>query len=334
MKIALDAMVGDLGPHINVRGAIQACREWPDLEVVLIGDEKTLSDEMKSFHLNSHTPLYVHHASNVVGMHESPVEACRTRIMVCAKLMAEGKVDGMVSAGNSGATMTASLLHLRRLEGISRPAIATILPTLTGHCVMLDMGANVDCKPKHLLQFAVMGSVYYEAIFKIQNPSVGLLSIGKEENKGNELTMETHQLLKNSGLNYIGNVEGRDIPMGKSDVIVCDGFVGNVVLKFGEGLSEALIKLIKNELKGHPLAILGGLLLRRGLKNIKKRVDPAEYGGAPLLGIHGISIVSHGGSSDYAIKNALRVAAELYRDNINMHIKDRLKNISQSIVLA
>src|SRR5262249_52405305 len=157
----------------------------------------------------------------------------------------------------SGATMAASLFHLRRLEGISRPAIATTLPTLTGQCVMLDMGANVDCKPKHLLQFAIMGAVYHEAIFKKSRPTVGLLSIGEEEGKGNELTTEAHHLLKNSGLNYIGNIEGRDIPMGKADVVVCDGFVGNVVLKFGEGLSEALIKLIKQEIQGHPLALLG-----------------------------------------------------------------------------
>lgn len=338
MKIALDAMGGDLGASVNVQGAIDACNTWSDLEVILVGDEKRLSQELKNLHLKSHPRVQIQHASDVVGMHESPVEACRTRpdssIMVCAKLLAENKAVAMVSAGNSGATMAASLLHLRRLEGISRPAIATILPTLDGHCVMLDMGANVDCKPKHLLQFAVMGSVYFEAMFKKSNPTVGLLSIGEEEGKGNELTNGTHQLLKNSNLNYLGNVEGRDIPMGKSDVVVCDGFVGNVVLKFGEGLSGALIKLIKNELKGHPLAILGGLLLKPGLRNIKKKVDPAEYGGAPLLGIEGISIVSHGGSNAHAIKNALRVAAELYRDNINLHIKERLTSISQSMVLA
>lgn len=338
MKIALDAMGGDSGPSINVRGAIHACREWSDLEVILVGDETRLKSELKSFELNPHARIRIHHADHVVGMQESPVEACRSKpdssIMICAKLVAQGQVDGMVSAGNSGATMTASLLHLRRLEGISRPAIATILPTLDGHCVMLDMGANVDCKPKHLLQFAVMGSVYHEAIFKKPNPTVGLLSIGEEEGKGNELTLETHALLKNCGLNYIGNIEGRDIPMGKADVIVCDGFVGNVVLKFGEGLAEAIIKLIKKELQGHPMAMLGGLLVKGVLKTIKKKVDPAEYGGAPLLGVQGISIVSHGGSSEFAIKNALRVAAELVRDNINMHIRNQLKNTSEHIVLA
>ena len=338
MRIALDAMGGDDGFPVNVLGAIQACREWRDIEIILVGDREPVTQELRKHHEAHNLPITVHHAADIVGMHESPVEACRSKpdasIMVCARLVAEGKADGMVSAGNSGATMTASLFHLRRLEGISRPAIATILPTIDGQCVMLDMGANVDCKPKHLLQFAVMGAVYHEAIFKRSNPSVGLLSIGEEEGKGNELSIEAHHLLKNSGLNYIGNVEGRDIPYGKSDVVVADGFVGNVVLKFGEGLSSALIKLIKRELKGHPLAMLGGLLAKSALRRIKQKVDPSEYGGAPLLGVQGISIVSHGGSDAHAIKNALRVAAELYRDNINLHIKSKLANISQNIVLA
>ncbi len=338
MRIALDAMGGDNGSAVNVLGAIQACREWRDIEIILVGDREALTAQLRAESGAGKLPITVEHAADVVGMHESPVEACRSKpdasIMVCARLVAEGKADGMVSAGNSGATMTASLIHLRRLEGISRPAIATILPTVDGQCVMLDMGANVDCKPKHLLQFAVMGSVYHEAIYKKPNPRVGLLSIGEEEGKGNELTIESHALLKNSGLNYIGNIEGRDIPEGNADVVVCDGFVGNVVLKFGEGLSSALIKLIKREFKGHPLAMLGGLLAKSALRRIKQKVDPSEYGGAPLLGVKGISIVSHGGSDAFAIKNALRVAAELYRDDINTHIKTKLENISQNIVLA
>ncbi|MFN0116953.1 MAG: phosphate acyltransferase PlsX [Elusimicrobiota bacterium] len=338
VKIALDAMGGDHGISVNVQGAIDACRQWSDLEVSLVGDQDRISDELKRHHIGSSLPIRIHHASEVVNMHESPVDACRSKqdssIMVCSKMVAEKQADGLVSAGNSGATMTSALLQLGRLEGISRPAIATILPTLDGQCVMLDMGANMDCKSKHLFQFAIMGSVYFEAIFKNSNPRVGLLSIGEEEGKGNELTQETHQLLKNSSLNYIGHIEGRDIPMGKADVIVCDGFVGNVVLKFGEGLSEALLKLIKREIKGHPLTILGGMLVKGAFKHIKKKVDPAEYGGAPLLGVHGVSIVSHGGSSAYAIKNALRVARELVKDNINDHIKTLLKNTSQNVIVA
>lgn len=338
MKIALDAMGGDLGLPVNIRGAVEACQAWPEITVVLVGQEDLIRKELKTIPSALTQRLEVHHAPELVGMHESPVEGCRSKpdssIMVCAKLLSQGVVQALVSAGNSGATMTASLLHLRRVEGISRPAIATILPTLDGHCVMLDMGANVDCKPKHLLQFAVMGSMYFEAIFKKKNPTVGLLSIGEEEGKGNELTLETHHLLKNSGLNYLGNVEGRDIPEGKADVVVCDGFVGNVVLKFGEGLAGSIIKLMKKEIKGHPIALIGGLLIKGVLKNLKKKVDPAEYGGAPLLGVQGISIVSHGGSTPLAIKNALRVAAELVRDDINTHIQEKLKKISNSIVLA
>ncbi|OVE76950.1 hypothetical protein BVX98_04045 [bacterium F11] len=338
MRIALDAMGGDNDPSVNIQGAVEACLEQPDLNIILVGDENAIQPRLAKFKPRLLESIHTHHTSKVVGMHEPPVEACRSKpdasIMVCAKLLSAGKVDGLVSSGNSGATMTASLFHLRRLEGISRPAIATVLPTYDGQCVMLDMGANVDCKPKHLLQFAVMGSVYYHAIYKKTNPTVGLLSIGEEEGKGNELTSETHHLLKNSGLNYIGNIEGRDIPRGRADVIVCDGFVGNVVLKFGEGLAETLLRLVKKEIKDHPLSVVGAFMFRRALKSIKKRVDPSEYGGAPLLGVKGISIVCHGGSNSLAIKNALRVANELIRDNINNHIQNQLKNTSHNFVLA
>jgi glycerol-3-phosphate acyltransferase PlsX len=314
-----------------VEGAVKAARTFGH-EILLVGFPDVLKSELAKAGAGD-LPIQIIPCDAIVTMEDSPAQGCRQKpnssIMVAAKLVAEKKADALVSAGNSGATMAASLFHLKRLEGISRPAIATILPTLDGHCVMLDMGANVDCKPKHLLQFAVMGAVYSRAMFKIARPSVGLLSIGEEESKGNELTIETHELLKKSGLNYLGNVEGRDIPMGKADVVVCDGFVGNVVLKFGEGLSAALLKIIKREIKGHPLAFIGGLLMKSVFKIIKQKVDPSEYGGAPLLGVQGISIVSHGGSTAYAIKNALRVAAELVRDNINSHIASELQETNQ-----
>lgn len=339
VKIALDAMGGDKGVLVNIKGALEACRTWPNIEVVLVGDRDEIAKGLAELNGGDQSSISVTHASSIVEMHESPVEACRTKpdssIMVCARLLSEKKVDGLVSAGNSGATMTASLLHLKRLEGISRPAIATVIPTLEGKCVMLDMGANVDCKPKNLLQFAVMGSVYFKTIFKKNNPKVALLSIGEEEGKGNELTSEAHHLLKNSGLNYIGNIEGRDIPFGKADVVVCDGFVGNVVLKFGEGLAEALFKLIRKEIKKHPLvALLGGFLIKRAFKRTREKFDPSEFGGAPLLGVQGVSIVCHGISNDLAIKNALKVASELISDNINIHIQNDLKNISHQFVLA
>jgi len=338
VKIVLDAMGGDHGLPVIIKGALDAVKEWSDLSVVLIGDKTLIEKELHVLARKFPRQIEITHAPTLIEMHESPVEACRAKpdssIMVCAKLLSERKVDGMVSAGNSGATMTASLFHLRRLEGISRPAIATVMPTIQGQCVMLDMGANVDCKPKHLLQFAVMGSVYYRAIFKNSNPKVGLLSIGEEDTKGNELTFETHHLLKNSGLNYIGNVEGQDIPFGKADVVVCDGFVGNIVLKFGEGLSEAIIKLMKSEIKTHPLALMGGMLMKSVFKSLKKKVDPSEYGGAPLLGVKGVSIVCHGGSNSLAIKNALRLTHELVRDNINMLIQNQLKSTSHQFVVV
>ena len=328
MRIALDAMGGDNAPEVNLRGALEAAQTW-DCEVVLIGPKSRLEADLRHFNTRK-LPVTIFDAPDVVGMSEAPVEACRAKprssIMVAAELHAQGKVDAMVSAGNSGATMTAALFHLKRLEGVSRPAIATVMPTLIGRCVVLDMGANVDCKPKHLYQFAVMGSIYAQEVLGLPNPRVGLLSIGEEEGKGNELTLGAHELLKASSLNYIGNVEGRDIPFGRIEVTTCDGFVGNVVLKFGEGLAEAVMKLMKDEIKKHPLAILSAALFLRGVFNdLKKKLDYAEYGGAPLLGVNGVAVISHGKSNVKAIKNAIGVAAESVKHDINGKIRHILQ---------
>lgn len=245
--------------------------------------------------------------------------------MVCAQMVAEGQADALISAGHSGATMASSLWHLKRLPGVSRPAIATIFPTLDGSCVVLDMGANVDCKPKHLFQFAVMGSIYARAIFGLERPRVGLLTIGEEEGKGNETVNDTHPLLKESSLNYVGHVEGRDIPKGTADVFVCDGFVGNIILKFGEGLADALLKLIKTEIKKHPLSALAAkLFLKAPFKAIKKKTDPSEFGGAPLLGVGGVSLICHGGADPKAIKNAIRGAGVFVEKDINRQISEEL----------
>jgi glycerol-3-phosphate acyltransferase PlsX len=224
--------------------------------------------------------------------------------------------------------MAAGLWHLKRLSGVSRPAIAAIFPTLVGNAVVVDVGANVDCKPRHLLQFAVMGSNYSRAIFGIPNPRIGLLTIGEEEGKGNDLTVETHPILKASGLNYVGHVEGRDLPAGVADVFVCDGFVGNVLLKFGEGLAAAVLKLIKNEVRKHPLAIFGKVLLKGAFKELIKRTDPSEYGGAPLLGVNGVALICHGGADARAIKNAVRSAAAFVESGINRKISDDLHAMS------
>lgn len=325
-RIALDAMGGDLGLPVNVAGALLAKKET-DHQIILVGDEALIRQELLRH--KAQDAFLIRHAPTVIGMHEKPAEACRTKkdssIMVCAQLVAEGQADAMISAGHSGAAMAASLWHLKRLPGVSRPAIATIFPTLEGSCVVLDMGANVDCKPKHLLQFAVMGSIYAQAVFGIERPRVGLLTIGEEEGKGNEVVNETHPLLKNSGLNYVGHVEGRDIPAGAADVFVCDGFVGNIVLKFGEGLAAALLSIIKREIKKHPLsAVAAKLLLRGPFQAIKKKTDPSEFGGAPLLGVGGVSLICHGGSNPQAIKNAVRAAGTFVQKDINRRISEEL----------
>jgi glycerol-3-phosphate acyltransferase PlsX len=329
-RIALDAMGGDLGIAVNVEGALWARRETGH-EIILVGDRALLEQELARH--KAAGAFLIQHAPTVVGMHEKPAEACRSKkdssVMLCAQMVSDGKADAFVSAGNSGATMAASLWHLRRLPGVSRPAIATIMPTLESSCIVLDMGANVDCKPKHLVQFALMGSIFAQSMLKAARPRVGLLTIGEEEGKGNLLTQETHPLLKVSGLNYIGHVEGRDIPKGTADVVVCDGFVGNIVLKFGEGLAAALLTIIKTEVKRHPLvAVLGKLVLKGAFASIKRKTDPAEFGGAPLLGVNGVAVIAHGGSSAKAIKNAVRAAGEFFEKDINRQISEQIHQLN------
>lgn len=333
VRIALDAMGGDRAPQVTVEGAISAAREL-GCQITLVGDKVCIEKELRKYDIKGLT-VSICHTDEVIAMSERPVEACRTKkkatIMEAMRLTVEGKADAVVSAGNSGAAMTAALWYLRRLPGVSRPAIATVLPTLTGSCLLLDVGANVDCKPKHLYQFAVMGSIYAQAAFHFKNPRVGLLSIGEEEGKGNELVMETNKLLKASSLNYIGNMEGRDILSGAVDVVVCDGFTGNVVLKFGEGLAEALLTLIREEIRKHPVARLSAKLFLRGVfKDIWAKVDYAEYGGALLLGVKGVAIISHGGSKAKAIKNAIRAACELVQQNINQSISEKLHSVMEA----
>jgi len=332
-RIALDAMGGDHGLPVNVAGALLARRET-DHEILLVGDRPLIEQELARH--GAKDAFLIHHAPTVIGMHEKPADACRSKrdssIMLAAELVAQGQADALISAGNSGATMAASLWRLRRLPGVSRPAIATLMPTLAGNAIVLDVGANVDCKPKHLVQFAVMGSVYARAILNIPSPRVGLLTIGEEEGKGNQLTLEAHPLLKESGLNYIGHVEGRDVPAGGADVFVCDGFVGNILLKFGEGLAAAVLKLIKNEVRKHPLAVFGKYLLKGAFKELLKKTDPSEYGGAPLLGVNGVALISHGGADAKAIKNAVRTVGAFVEGGINRQISDRLHGASAHVI--
>lgn len=329
MRLSLDAMGGDHAPAVTVDGAVQAAR-ISGHEIILVGKQDLLAAELKK-HDTTGLKISIHHASEVIEMDESPAQAVRQKkdssLAVAARLCAEGKAEAFISAGNSGATMASALLYMGRLRGISRPAIATLFPTLAGPCAVLDVGANADCKPKHLQQFAIMGKVYMQEVFAIRAPRVGLLSIGEEESKGNELTLASFPLLKEAPINFIGNVEGRDIPNGTADVVVCDGFVGNIVLKLAEGISSMIIKLVKQEMKAHPVAWISLPFLWLAIKGLKKKLDYSEYGGAPLLGIDGVCIMAHGRSNAKAVKNALFVAARFAEKNVNDEIKREVENL-------
>lgn len=327
MKIAVDAMGGDYAPSVVVEGAVWAARDT-GIPIILVGDRERVEDELKRYDWK-HLPISIKHASEVVGMDESPTQAIRRKkdssIRVCFELIRGGEASAVVSAGNSGAAMAAGVFILKRLKGVDRPAITVTLPTLKEPAIMLDVGGNVDCKPIHLVQFAIMGDVYARYVLKKERPKVGLLSNAEEEEKGNELTRETHQILKKGSLNYIGYVEGKDIYCGDVDVVVCDGFVGNVALKLSEGLAEAVATMLKREILSSWLARLGYLLVRGAFKDLRKKIDYSEYGGAPLLGIDGICIISHGASSSKAIKNAILRAGEYVKGRVNLHLLEELE---------
>lgn len=328
MQIALDAMGGDNGSEELIAGALLAVRQT-GVCVSLVGDEVLLAKHLDMLAPDSKTAKQVKivHSSQVIDMNEHPVDAIRKKkdasIMVAFDLVRNGEADAAVSAGNSGATLAAATRKLGRLGGISRPGIASIFPTLKKPVVLMDIGANVDCRPQHLFQFGVMASAF-SRINDVANPRVGLLSIGEETGKGNSLIKETYPLLEKSSLNFIGNVEGRDVFQGDVDVIVCDGFVGNVCLKVSEGLAEAAMQMLRDEIVKSFRAKIGYLLARHAFKSFKKRVDYAEYGGAPLLGIDGIGLICHGKSSSHAIKNAILEAAKMAKGNINRDILDSL----------
>jgi len=310
MKIALDAVGGDHGPAPCVEGALQAAKEF-DVEVILVGDETTLKQECER-QASRDPRLTIRHASQVVEMHESPAAVARKKrdssIWVATELVKNGHADAVVSPGNTGASMVASFFVLGLIKGVERPAIATSLPTLSGEAIMLDVGANVDCTAKHLEQFALMGNDYGKHLLRKPNPRIGLLSIGEEDSKGNEVTKEAFKLLKGSSMNFVGNVEGRDVYSGIADIVVCDGFIGNVALKISEGVAEMIKRLLLKEISGHFLSRLAYPLISAPLMNLKRKIDYAEFGGAPLLGVNGITMICHGRSSAKAIKNAIRRA--------------------------
>ncbi|MFZ0636180.1 MAG: phosphate acyltransferase PlsX [Candidatus Acidiferrales bacterium] len=327
ITIALDAMGGDSAPRAEVEGAILAAREL-DVRIVLVGIEATVREELAR-HRSKGLPLEVVNATEVITMTDSPSQAFRKKkdssVHVAARLVREGKADGLVSAGNTGAVMTTSRFILGTLPSVDRPALAAPFPTSKGTVtVILDVGANVDSKPEQIKQFAVMGEIYYRAIFGTKKPRVALLSIGEEEMKGNDLTREASALLKETSLNFTGNVEGGDVFNGDVDVIVCDGFIGNIALKISEGVVEHIGGMLKKALKSSLSSQMGYVLARKAFQEFRKKIDYSEYGGAPLLGVRGITVIGHGRSNPNAIKNAIRVAAGLCRSKVNEKIDREL----------
>ncbi len=329
MKVVVDAMGGDRFPHVPVMGAVEAAKEF-GINVVLVGNEKLIKQELSHYSFPEDL-VDVENADGIIGMDDQPSEALKkvnSSIHVGMDLVKKGLADGFVSAGNTGAVMAIALFKLGRLIGINRPAISVILPNLKDNTLLLDIGANVDLKPINLLQFAIMGETYARYVLKKQRPRIGILSIGEEKGKGNKLVKESYHLLlkaKTKGLNFIGNAEGRDIYSGKFDVIVCDGFVGNIVLKLSESLAKILAKVLKEEIQKHFVSRIGALSLIPAIKGFRKRIDYAEWGGAPLLGIKAPVIISHGSSNPKAIKNAVLACSDFVNKHLNDHIEENIK---------
>jgi len=328
MKIVVDAMGGDHAPEASVEGAVMAAREY-ETEIILTGLSDQIHSILNRLDPDHHLSIQVVHADEVVEMHDSPSKVLRSKrkssMKVGLDLVKEGTASAFLSAGNTGAVLAYSTIILRPLKGVDRPAIAIQLPTLKGDAILLDAGANVDCKTNQLFQFGIMGHVFAEYILEKKNPLVGLLSIGEEDGKGNEIVKEAFQMLKASHINFIGNVEGKEVYRGNADVIVCDGFTGNVALKISESLAEMIGSNLKRLFKSNWLSKLGYLLLKPKLDEFKKKVDYSETGGAPLLGVNGVVIIAHGSSSPKAIKNAINRAQELSEKNINAHIQQGIE---------
>ncbi len=328
VTIAVDAMGGDHAPKAEVEGAIRASRSL-GVRVILVGPEDRVKKELAQHEGAAALPIEVYHASEWITMEDSAAWAMRNKrdssIRVAARLVREGLADGLVSAGNTGAVMATAKMVQGMLPGVHRPALASAFPTLAGKpVVVVDVGANVDSTPRMLAQFAVMGEIYSRVIFHVGQPTVGLLSIGEEEHKGNELTHKTTPLLKALPLKFVGNVEGRDIYSGKTDVIVCDGFIGNVALKVSEGLVDMFKQMLQESLEETITRKIGYVLSRAAYRDFKKRVDYSEYGGAPLLGVKGVCIICHGRSNGNAIKNGIRVAVEFAEGRVNERIEQEL----------
>ncbi|HEY6929806.1 MAG TPA: phosphate acyltransferase PlsX [Thermoanaerobaculia bacterium] len=329
MRIAVDAMGGDHAPQINVDGAIAAAREF-DISTLLVGRAKLLEDLLSDSGYTGNN-IEVVDAPEVVSMDDPATAAIRKKrnssIRIAANCVRDGRAQGLVSAGHTGAAMVSAKMVIGTIEGVDRPALATILPNLSGHCLLLDVGANPDAKTQHFKEFAVMGSLYAQLAFGKKQPSIGLMSIGEEDSKGTDRTKEAFKTLKETGLRFVGNVEGRDVFNGSVDVIVTDGFTGNVILKVSEALAEMVENLLREEIKKTLKASVGFLLSRSAFRSFKSRLDYSEYGGAPLLGVKGCVIICHGRSTAKAIKNAIRFAAEFSRQGLAEKIQSSIADL-------
>jgi glycerol-3-phosphate acyltransferase PlsX len=327
--VAVDALGGDYGACAAVEGAVAACREL-DVEVLLVGPQAVVSAQLAR--VGTDPRVTVVDAPDEIAMGEKVTRATlkkRSSIQIAIEQLRDGKADAFFSAGNTAACFAVAKLVLGTLEDIERPALSAVMPNLKGHTVLLDVGANANCKARHLEEFAVMGSVYAELALGIPSPRVGLLSVGEEESKGNELTREVHEVLKASKLKFVGNVEGRDIFTGSTDVVVTDGFTGNVVLKASETLANSMMKILKQELMRSPITRLGAWLSKPAFYAIKKRIDPDEHGGVPLLGIRGCCLIGHGKSDAHAIKNGVKAAARFFGSGVNAGIETAIKSLSR-----
>ncbi len=335
MRIAVDAMGGDQGPEVVVAGAVEAARARPGLfEILLVGQRDRVTALVEG-QAPREARIEVIHASQVIEMSEPPASAFRKKkdssIAVATRLVKEGRADAFISAGNTGAVVASSLVTLGRLAGISRPAISTLWPNKKKGAVVLDVGANYECTPKNLVQFAVMGETYARYQLGIEKPRIGLLNIGEERSKGTELVRVAYDLLEKENMNFVGNVEGRDVFDGAADVVVCDGFVGNIILKFSESIYSFLAHMVKDEIRKGIIATAGAFMMKGAFKAVQSQLDYAEYGGAPLLGVNGVTIISHGKSSSRAIKNAILAAEKSIKSKINLRIEERLKGAAQDV---
>ncbi|MDQ6656133.1 MAG: phosphate acyltransferase PlsX [Verrucomicrobiota bacterium] len=333
MKIALDAMGGDFGPPNLVAGSVMALREYPRIQkLFLVGDTPQIEAELKKHGCND-ARVEIVHSTQVVEMSDKPVESVRRKkdssISRAVDLVKQGAADAVVSAGHTGAAVASTTIKLRTLPGVERPGIASLIPTESNLFVLIDAGANVDAKPMHLLQYGIMGSVYSRHVLGYENPSIGLMSIGEEDVKGTDFTKEVFKMLKQSDLHFRGNVEGHDLFAHPVEVVVCDGFVGNVILKTCESVGDAIFKWLKHELMKSKVRMAGAYLAQSAFKTIRKKVNYEEYGGSPLLGVNGICIIAHGSSTPLAIKNALRVAGESIEHEVNPHIVEEIRRYDE-----